>query len=218
MFEWLNEDLGGGLDWGTALSAGAGLLGTYMQYQGQKKASSQIAQALGRSEAEIQKMIDQQFEAQKPMIEARNQAVQEILPLLGLGTTEAQQAAQQKITGSQSYQTALGEALKAADTSATVPGGAGLRSSNQAVARAAIAPTLLQSEIDRKLAGLGGLAGLGQTAANVASSGALSAGGQLASTLAQQGLAAGQNTASRYNTIGQGLGGLGGLVLGRNAF
>lgn len=218
MFEWLNSDLGGGLDWGTALSAGAGLLGTYMQYQGQKKGAAQIAEALGRSEEEIQQIIDQQFEAQKPMIEARNQATQELLPLLGLGTPEAQQAAQQKITGSQSYQTALGEALKAADTSATVPGGAGLRSSNQAVARAAIAPTLMQSEIDRKLAGLGGLIGMGQTASNVASSGALTAGSQLASTLAQQGLTAGQNTAARYNTIGQGLGGLGGMILARNSF
>lgn len=218
MFEWLDSDLGGGLDWGTALSAGAGLLGTYMQYRGQEKAASQIASALGRSEAEIQDIINKQFEAQKPLIEARNQAVGELMPLLGLGTPESQAAAQQKITGSQSYQTALSEALKAADTSATVPGGAGLRSSNQAVARAAIAPTLLQSEIDRKLAGLGGLAGLGQTAANVASQGALTAGGQLASTLAQQGLAAGQGTAARYGAIGQGLGGLGGLILARNSF
>lgn len=218
MFEWLDSDLGGGLDWGTALSAGAGLLGTYMQYQGQEKAASQIASALGRSESEIQDIINQQFESQKPLIEARNQAVSKMLPMLGLGTPEQQAAAQAEVQGSPQYQTALSEALKAADTSATVPGGAGLRSSNQAVARAAIAPALLQSEYDRRLAGLGGLAGMGQTAANVASQGALSAGGMLANTMAQQGLAAGQSSINRGNVAGSALGGLGGMLLARNAF
>lgn len=211
MFDWLNETLGTNMGWGDVLGAGLGLAGSYLQYQGQQKAADQLAAQYGVSADEIRKLSQQQYEAQKPMIDARNQALQEYAPLLGLGTAEQQQAAISKIQGGTSYQTALSEALKAADTSATVPGGLGLRSSNQAVARAAIAPQLLQSEVDRKIAGLGGLIGMGQSASNVASSGALSAGSQLASLFAQQGSGLAGLTQQRYNTIGQTLGGLGGF-------
>lgn len=212
MFEWINDTLGTNMGWGDVLGAGLGLGGAYLQYQGQQKAADQLAAQYGVSADEIRRMSQQQYEAQKPMIEARNQALQDYAPLLGLGTAEQQQAAMSKIQGGTAYQAALSEALKAADSSATVPGGLGLRSSNQAVARAAIAPQLLQSEVDRKIAGLGGLIGMGQSASNVASSGALSAGSQLASLFSQQGNALAGIGGGQAELLGNTLGGLGGFL------
>ena len=212
MFDWLNETLGTNMGWGDVLGAGLGLAGSYLQYQGQQKAADQLAAQYGVSADELRALSQQQYEAQKPLIEARNQALSQYAPLLGLGTAEQNQAAISGIQSGAGYQTALSEALKAADTSATVPGGLGLRSSNQAVARAAIAPQLLQSEIDRKIAGLGGLIGMGQSAANVASQGALSTGSQLSNLFAQQGSGMAGLTQQRYNTLGQTLGGLGGFI------
>lgn len=212
MFEWLNKQLGTNMGWGDVLGAGLGLGGAYLQYQGQQKAADQLAQQYGVSADELRALSQQQYEAQKPLIDARNQAMAQYTPLLGLGTAEQNQAAISGIQSGAGYQTALSEALKAADTSATVPGGLGLRSSNQAVARASIAPQLLQSEIDRKIAGLGGLIGMGQSAANVASQGALSTGSQLAGLFQQQG----QNLAglggAQSELIGSTLGGLGGFL------
>lgn len=212
MFDWLNSTLGTNMGWGDVLGAGLGLAGSYLQYKGQQQAADQLAAQYGMSAEEFRKLSQQQYEAQKPLIDARNQALKEYAPLLGLGTAEQNKAAISGIQSGAGYQTALSEAMKAADTSATVPGGLGLRSSNQAVARAAIAPQLLQSEIDRKIAGLGGLIGMGQSAANVASQGALQAGSQLAGLFAQQGAGMAGLTQQRYNTIGQTLGGLGGFI------
>jgi hypothetical protein len=212
MFEWLNKQLGTNMGWGDVLGAGLGLAGSYLQYQGQQNAADQLAQQYGVSADELRKLSQQQYEAQKPLIDARNQSLSQYAPLLGLGTAEQNQAAISGIQSGAGYKTALNEALKAADTSATVPGGLGLRSSNQAVARASIAPQLLQSEIDRKIAGLGGLIGMGQSAANVASQGALSTGSQLAGLFQQQG----QNLAglggAQSELIGSTLGGLGGFL------
>lgn len=212
MFDWLNSTLGTNMGWGDVLGAGLGLAGSYLQYKGQQQAADQLAAQYGMSAEEFRKLSQQQYEAQKPLIDARNQALKEYAPLLGLGTAEQNKAAISNIQSGAGYQTALSEAMKAADTSATVPGGLGLRSSNQAVARAAIAPQLLQSEIDRKIAGLGGLIGMGQSAANVASSGALQAGSQLANLFQQQGQSLAGIGGAQSELIGSTLGGLGGFL------
>lgn len=212
MFEWINEQLGTNMGWGDVLGAGLGAAGSYLQYKGQQKAADQLAQQYGVSADELRALSQQQYEAQKPLIDARNQALSQYAPLLGLGTAEQNQAAISGIQSGAGYQTALNEALKAADTSATVPGGLGLRSSNQAVARASIAPQLLQSEIDRKIAGLGGLIGMGQSAANVASQGALSTGSQLANLFQQQGQSLAGIGGAQSELVGGLLGGLGGFL------
>lgn len=212
MFEWINSSLGTNLGWGDILGAGAALGGTYLQYKGQQDAAEQIARATGQSVDEVRRSLARQEAMQKPLIEARQRALPELMGLMGVGTRAQQEAAQQGITSSAGYQTGLRQALQAADTSATVPGGLGLRSSNQAVARAAIAPQLLESERASRMAGLSNLVGLGSNAANTLGASALSTGSGLANLLSQQGAGLAGATANRANLLGTSLGQLGGFL------
>lgn len=212
MLEWLNSSLGTSMGWGDILGAGAALGGSYLQYKGQKEAAEQIANATGQSVAEVQRAMARQEAMQRPLIEARQRALPELMGLMGVGTRAQQEAAQQGITSSAGYQTGLRQAMQAADTSATVPGGLGLRSSNQAVARAAIAPQLLESERASRMAGLSNLVGLGSNAANTLGASALNTGSGLANLFSQQGAGLAGATANRANLLGTSLGQLGGFL------
>lgn len=211
-------DLGsslGNINWGGLLGTAAQGYGAYQQGQAAKSAASQIASSLGQSNETIQNMLNQVIAQNQGMLTARDQAMGQLKPLLGIGTPAEQQAAISGITGSAPYQSALNQALQAADMSGTVPGSAGLRSSNQAVARAQIAPALLQSEIDRRIGGLSGVAGLGNQTAGMLGQGSLATANQLGSNLAQAGVANAAGSLGNANAMGNIYGGLGGMLGGR---
>ena len=144
--------------------------------------------------------------------------------LLGLGGPEVQRAAIAQLEQSPQYQAMLqqGEAGILQNASAT----GGLRGGNTQAALAQFRPAMLSQLIQQQMAGLGGIASMGQQsalgAAGYGQQGAQGVMGQLGAigqSQAGAAMAQGQGMANLFGGIGGALGTLGGLgAMGRGPF
>lgn len=157
-----------------------------------------------------------QFDAMQallaPFVSAGTTALSGQKDLLGLNGASAQGSAIDAIAQSPQMQALLARGENSILQNASATGG--LRGGNTQAALAQFSPALLSQLIDQQYSRLGGLSGMGQSAASMTGNAGLQTGSNIANLLQQQGAAqaGGLLTSARINqaAIGQGLGFLGG--------
>ena len=183
-------------------------------YLAQKSAAEEAAGAQrSASESAIAEQRRQQAEAERllaPYMQAGTGALEQQQALLGLAGPEAQQAAIAQLEQSPQFQAMLAQGESAILQNASATGG--LRGGNTQAALAQFRPQLLSQLIQQQMAGLGGLAGMGQQGAM----GAAGFGQQSAANIGNQFTAMGQAAAGSAMAQGQGManlfGGVGGAL------
>lgn len=208
----------------TAIVGGAIVTGVG-GYLAQKGAAEQASGAQREaSQAAIAEQRRQQAEAERllaPYMQAGQGALGQQQALLGLAGPEAQRAAIAQLEQGPQFQAMVEQGETGILQNAAATGG--LRGGNTQAALAQFRPAMLSQLIQQQMAGLGGLAGMGQqSAAGVAGFGQRGA-EQVMGQLGAQGQAAagaamaqGQGLANLFGGIGSGLGTIGGLgAMGR---
>lgn len=208
------------MPWGVAAVVGSAVVGSAMSSRAQKKAAGIAADAQTESAeagiAEQQRQFDELQKLLAPYVNAGTGALSAQQNLIGLGGADAQRAAISQLEQSPQFGALMrqGEQGILANASAT----GGLRGGNTQGALAQFRPALLSSLIDQQYGRLGGLTSIGQNAAAGTGNAGMQTGNSIAQLLQQSGaaqagaaLAAGKANAGMWNTIGQGIGSLGGM-------
>lgn len=199
-------------------TAGAGIFGSILQANAASDATDAQVQASRESLAEQQRQFDAIQKLMAPYVSAGTGALGQMQDLMGLGNPGAQQQAINAIRDSDLFQSMLAQGEESLMRAASATGG--YRGGNAAAQLAQFSPQLLNSLVQQRLGQLGGLAGMGQSAAAGQAGMGMQFGGQQASLLqgmgdarARNSMAQGAAIASPFNMLA----GLGGKFLGAAA-
>ena len=151
------------------------------------KAASAQTKAADAQVAESRRQFDLVQSLLKPYVTAGTGALSGQMNLMGLNGNPAQETAINDLAGGAQFGALVGQGEEALLANASATGG--LRGGNTQGALAQFRPQMLQSLIDRQLAGLGGLAANGQNAAAQTGAAAQTAGGQVINALGDRGAA-----------------------------
>jgi hypothetical protein len=152
----------------TALLVGGGLVGNYIQKQGEKKAAEAQAQGIqAATDRSIQAQQDYYRQGQTAVRPYQQSGKQALAGIQNLMTTEGQNQFAQDYTSGPMFQQFQQQAEDAALRSASATGG--MRTGQTGVALSSIAPQLINQAYQQRLQGLQGLmqqgaASAGQTA------------------------------------------------------
>lgn len=198
-------------DPGSAIVAGANLIGGMMQADAQESAASDAAAA--QTEAARMGIEEQrrQFDALQKLLAPYSQTGEKSLiaqaNLIGLGGADAQSQAIQALQQSPEYQALSQAGQEAILQNASATGG--LRGGNTQAALAQFQPQLLAQLINNQYGRLGGLTSIGQNAAAGVGNAGMSTGRGIADLLQTQGaaqagaaLAAGKAQAGMFGQLG----------------
>lgn len=196
-----------------AIGGGSSLLGARAQSKAAKSASAAQQESAQMGIEEQRRQFDAVRELLSPFVEVGTEATGALSELAGLSGDLEQRRAIRGIEGSPEFQSLLqqGEEGILANASAT----GGLRGGNTQEALMQFRPSLLSQQIGQRYQRLGGIAGMGQSAAAGQASAAQNLGANVSGLMQQQGAAAaggalarGQASANMFGGIGKSLGGL----------
>ena len=195
------------MPWGAAIAAGATLIGANMQSNSTEDASRAQQQSAQAGLASEERMFDKSLELQQPYRDAGYNALS---GLQGLSTSEGRAQALQGYYGGEEFAAQQQQQESQAMRNAAMTGG--VRSGNNQVALASIAPQLGQNYLNNQFNQLTGLANMGMGASSQGAQGAMNLGGSMNQSQQNIGQAQAQNYLAQGNIASNTIGTLGGLA------
>lgn len=207
------------MPWGAAITAGAGLAGSYMSGQAQADAAGSASDAQQAASAAAIAEQKRQFNAiqklLKPYVQGGNTALTAQLNLIGLGGETLQERAINQLAEGPQMDALVQQGENAIRQNASATGG--LRGGNTQAALAQFRPQMLSQLIDSQYAKYAGLSNMGQNSAAMTGQAGMETGNQISQLLQQQGaaqagalLASGKAQANNWAAAGEAIGTLAG--------
>tara|TARA_R110000850_G_scaffold100316_4_gene207515 strand:+ start:2147 stop:2758 length:612 start_codon:yes stop_codon:yes gene_type:complete len=195
------------MPWGAAIAAGAAIVGSKMQSDSAEDASN-AQQASSQAGIDSQeRMFDKSIALQQPYMDAGYGA---LTGLQGLTTTEGRAQALQGYYGGQEFAEQQKQQESQAMRNAAMTGG--VRSGNNQVALASIAPQLGQNYLSNQYNQLTGLANMGMGASSQGAQSANYLGSSMNQAQQNIGQAQAQNYLAQGNIASNTIGTLGGIA------
>lgn len=195
------------MPWGAAIAAGATLIGSSMQSDAAEDAAKSQSDSAAAGIAAEERMFNRSLDLQQPYRDAGYGALS---GLQGLTTAQGRADALQGYYGSDEFTALQGQQESQAMRNAAMTGG--VRSGNNQVALASIAPQLGQNFLSNQYNQLTGLANMGMGAASQGAQSANNLGSSMNATQQNIGQAQAANYLAQGNISANTVGTLGGIA------